>query len=82
MKKTILGLGFIFITILFSCEKYGPDDPCHICYNAGYGNPDDCDVYDSGNYHSVTCVWYCAKGKYRSITYGDGASTYTADCIK
>ena len=52
-----------------------------------YGNPDDISEYKSNGYHSITYTYYCAKGRYRSITYVKKSygwrrdSEHTSNCI-
>lgn len=61
----------------------GTQDPCKPhCDGA-----DDKSYFQSGQYQSVTCVWYCRGDKYISETYEnrggcyDLASRYTSDPI-
>jgi|WetSurMetagenome_2_1015567.scaffolds.fasta_scaffold221688_2 hypothetical protein len=55
---------------------------------AKYGPEDDRSEFKSGDYDSITLVWHCALGKYRSLTYvfKEGhyqkESEYTSDCLR
>lgn len=51
-----------------------------------YGKENKRSQYQSGSYDSITLVWNCVNGKYRSITYvfnGEYVkeSEYVSDCI-
>ena len=52
-----------------------------------YGTDYKREIYQSGDYDSITLTWHCALGKYRSITYlfKEGfykkESEYVSDCI-
>jgi len=85
MKKLI----FILITLSFlliSCEEgtlLCPEVP-----GPPFGTPNDTNIYESGEYKTVTYIYFCYDGKYQAITWTRTVkcgswtkSTYTSDCI-
>jgi len=54
--------------------------------NKIYGLEDNRSEFHTGDYYSITLIWYCAKGAYRSITFKRGdegykkESEYTSNC--
>ncbi len=86
MKKIILILIVSSMFFLTSCEEDGifcPSVP------SPAGTPDDTTTYDGGGgYKTVSYIYYCWNGKYRSITWtrtqkcGSWTkSEYTSNCI-
>ncbi len=55
-------------------------------YIKEYGQPDKESTFKSGDYESITLIWFCAMSKYISVTFEHketgwfSSSVYTSDC--